>query len=232
MGLQISAPNGEEWRSAMINAPVFAASTPQAFYQLLLALKSKDPNAVPTFAAGHPEFAGFGAWAKNGPWTGSYAEERFNSLDSFLFEDSKGTSHAVRWSFVPAAQPVTVSLPRNSRHEAQIFSSRRSLERLQSGPVRWTLFRDGGEPWRSNLADPTRPWPRDRRTIEVGTHGRAARSSWPRARWPLPRHQLRSDRPAEGHHDIGRSVPRSPLLGLRQVLRPAQRPRRKTILER
>lgn len=30
MGLQISAPNGERWRSAMINAPVFTVSTPQA----------------------------------------------------------------------------------------------------------------------------------------------------------------------------------------------------------
>ncbi|HEY3849831.1 MAG TPA: catalase, partial [Steroidobacteraceae bacterium] len=58
MGLQISASNGEEWRTAMIDAPVFAVSTPQAFYQLLLASKSKDPNAMPTFAAGHPEFAG------------------------------------------------------------------------------------------------------------------------------------------------------------------------------
>ena len=65
MGLQISASNGEEWRSAMINAPVFAVSTPQAFYQLLLASKSKAANAMPTFAEAHPEFAGFAAWAKN-----------------------------------------------------------------------------------------------------------------------------------------------------------------------
>ena len=109
LGLQISAPNGEEWRSAMINAPVFAVSTPQAFYQLLQASKSKDSNAMPTFAAEHPEFAGFVGWAKTGPWTGSYAEERFNSLNSFIFEDAKGASHAVRWSFVPVAQPVSVS---------------------------------------------------------------------------------------------------------------------------
>ena len=167
LGLQISAPNGEEWRSAMINAPVFAASTPQAFYQLLLALKSKDPNAVPTFAAGHPEFAGFGAWAKNGPWTGSYAEERFNSLDSFIFEDSKGISHAVRWSFVPAAQPVTVS-PEELATRGPDFLEQEITERLQSGPVRWTLFVTAANPG-DPTADPTRPWPQDRRTIEVGT---------------------------------------------------------------
>src|SRR5215469_11957879 len=62
MGLRISTPDGEEWRSAMIDPPVFPVSTPQAFYDLLLASASKDPDAMKTFAAAHPEFAAFGAW--------------------------------------------------------------------------------------------------------------------------------------------------------------------------
>jgi catalase len=167
MGLQISAPDGEEWRSAMINAPVFAVSTPQAFYQLLLTSKSKDPGAMPTFAAEHPEFAGFAAWAKNGPWTASYAEERFNSLDSFIFEDSKGASHAVRWSLVPAAQPVPVS-PEELTTRGPDFLEQEITERVQSGPVRWSLFLTVANPG-DPTADPTRSWPQDRRTIEVGT---------------------------------------------------------------
>ena len=63
MGLRISTPDGQEWRSAMINPPIFPVSTPQAFYELLLALASKEPDAMKTFAAAHPEFAAFGAWA-------------------------------------------------------------------------------------------------------------------------------------------------------------------------
>ena len=39
------------------------------------------------------------------PWTGSYAEERYNGLNSFIFTDSSGNDHAVRWSLTPAAQP-------------------------------------------------------------------------------------------------------------------------------
>jgi catalase len=31
LGLQISTPDGQEWRAAMIDAPFFAVSTPQAF---------------------------------------------------------------------------------------------------------------------------------------------------------------------------------------------------------
>src|SRR5215831_9318242 len=61
MGLQITTSDGEEWRMAMIDPPVFTVSTPQAFYELLLAQASKDPNAMKTFAGAHPEFAAFSA---------------------------------------------------------------------------------------------------------------------------------------------------------------------------
>src|SRR6516164_4838188 len=37
LGLRISTPDGQEWRSAMVNPPFFPVSTPQAFYELLLA---------------------------------------------------------------------------------------------------------------------------------------------------------------------------------------------------
>src|SRR6202047_2352686 len=44
LGMQISSPDGQEWRSAMIDPPVFTVSTPRAFYELLLASGGKDPN--------------------------------------------------------------------------------------------------------------------------------------------------------------------------------------------
>ena len=40
--------------------------------------------------------------------------------------------------------------------------------RVQSGPVRWTLFVTAANPG-DPTADPTRSWPQDRRTLEVGT---------------------------------------------------------------
>ena len=60
LGLQISTPDGQEWRMAMIDAPFFPVATPQAFYDLLLASGSKDPDAMKTFAGAHPEIAAFG----------------------------------------------------------------------------------------------------------------------------------------------------------------------------
>ena len=87
IGLLISADDGHEWRMAMINPPVFPVSTPQAFHSLLLASASKDPNAMKTFAAANPEIAAFADWAKTAPWTASYAEEPYHSLNSFIFTD-------------------------------------------------------------------------------------------------------------------------------------------------
>src|SRR5580704_8552061 len=82
MGLQITTPDGQMWRSAMIDTPFFPVSTPQGLYALVVASGSKDPDAMKNFVAAHAEFATFGAWAQSTPWTGSYAEERYNSLNS------------------------------------------------------------------------------------------------------------------------------------------------------
>src|SRR6516162_1832186 len=137
VGLRISTPDGQEWRSAMVNPPFFPAATPQAFYELLLASGSKDADAMKTIAAAHPEFAAFGAWAKDGPWTGSYAEDRFNGLNSFVFTDGSGAEHTVRWSLLPAAQPSR-SHTTSSQSVAPTSSNKRSpsgsVARRSAGP--------------------------------------------------------------------------------------------------
>ena len=167
LGVRIATPDGEEWRSAMIDPPVFAASTPQGFYELLVASGSKDPDAMKNFVAAHPEFAAFGDWAKNAPWTGSYAEDRFNSLNSFVFVDNSGAQHAVRWSLLPAAQPVSVS-PDDLAKRGPDYLEQEIAQRVAGAPQRWTMavtIANPGDP----TADPTKAWPADRRTVEVGT---------------------------------------------------------------
>ncbi|MBV8091749.1 MAG: catalase family peroxidase [Acetobacteraceae bacterium] len=167
MGLQISTPDGQEWRTAMIDPPVFPVSTPQAFYELLLASSSKDPDAMKTFASAHPEIAGFGEWAKSAPWTSSYAQDRFNGLNAFIFVDNSGAEHAVRWSLLPAAQVVPVSQEELAKRGPD-FLEQEIADRVRSGPARWTMvvtIANPGDP----TADPSKAWPADRRTIKVGT---------------------------------------------------------------
>jgi catalase len=168
IGVQIEPPDGQEWRMAMIDLPFFPVSTPQAFYELLVAsAKKDDPDAMKTFAAAHPEIGAFGAWAKSAPFTESYAEERFNSLDSFVFTDGSGDGHVVRWSLIPAAQPVTVSGDEIAKRPKD-FLEQEITQRIASGPQRWTMTVTSANPGDST-ADPSKAWPGDRRTVDVGT---------------------------------------------------------------
>ena len=167
MGLRISTPDGQEWRTAMVDPPFFPVSTPQAFYELLLASASKDASAMRTFAGAHPEIAAFGGWAKSAPWTGSYAENRFNGLNAFIFVDNSGAEHAVRWSLLPAAQPVPVS-PDDLAKRGPNFLEEEIAERVRGGPLRWTMVVTVANP-DDPTADPSKAWPEDRRAVDVGT---------------------------------------------------------------
>ena len=167
LGVMIDTPDGRQWRMAMIDPPFFPVSNPRAFFELLQASSSKDPGAMTAFAGAHPEIAAFGAWAKSAPWTGSYAEEPYNSLDAFVFTEGSGAERAVRWSLVPAAQPVAVP-PEELAKRGPNFLEDEIAERIKSGPLRWTMVvtvANPGDP----TADPSKAWPGDRRKVEVGT---------------------------------------------------------------
>ncbi len=167
IGLQIDAPDGQQWRSAMINLPFFPVATPRAFYELLVASASKDADAMKRFAGAHPEIAAFGEWAKTAPWTGSYAENRFNSVNSFVFTNGSGAESTVRWSLLPAAQPVATT-PDALAKRGPDYLEQEIAERVGSGPQRWTLQVIVAGPGDA-VADPSKAWPEDRRAVDVGT---------------------------------------------------------------
>ncbi len=167
LGLMISTPDGQEWRMAMIDPPFFPVSTPEAFHELQIASASKESDAMAKFALAHPEIAAFGGWAKSAPWTGSYAEERYNSLDSFIFTDNSGNDHAVRWSLAPAAPPVPVP-PEELAKRGPNFLESEIIDRIKSGPLRWTMLVTVANPG-DQTADPSKAWPADRRSVDVGS---------------------------------------------------------------
>jgi catalase len=168
LGLRVVTPNGSEWRSAMIDAPFFAVATPQAFYALMQALAHKDePNVMKQFVAAHPEFGAFFAWLTSTPQTASYAQERFNSLDSFVFTNAAGQDNVVRWSFVPDAKPQTLTADELKQRGAD-FLDADIAQRVADTPQRWTMIvtvANPGDP----TADPSKAWPDDRRTVAAGT---------------------------------------------------------------
>lgn len=166
LGLQITAEDGAVWRTAMINAPVFPVSSPEAFYALLRVPASKAPNAMAAFVAAHPEFAPFGAWAKSPDWTASYAQEPYNSLNAFLFTNASGAEQAVRWSFRPQAQAERIT-PGDLAKRGEAYLEREITERVAAAPQRWSLILTVAEPG-DPTADPSRAWPEGRRSVEAG----------------------------------------------------------------
>ena len=74
----------------------------------------------------------------------------------------------MRWSLLPAAQPVPVS-QLDLEKRGPNFLEQEIRERVRTGGVqRWTMavtVADPGDP----TADPSKAWPQDRRTVPVGT---------------------------------------------------------------
>jgi len=168
LSLRIQSPDGQEWRTAMINPPVFPIATPQDFYAFQVAsAKKDDSDAIKQFAASHPTLAAFGAWARSAPFTESYAEDRFNSLNSFLFTNAQGEDRAVRWTFVPEAAMVAIP-PEELKQRDPDFLSKEMTERVARGPQKWTLVLTAAKPG-DPTADPTQAWPEDRQKIAAGT---------------------------------------------------------------
>ena len=73
----------------------------------------------------------------------------------------------MRWSLLPAARPVAVS-PDELAKRGPDFLEQDIARRVADAPQHWTMVvtvAGAGDP----TADTTKPWPADRRTIEVGT---------------------------------------------------------------
>lgn len=164
---RITTPDGGDWRSAMLDAPFFAASTPQNFYQFITAAASKNPSDIKTYLSAHPETLTFIGWAKGHPRTESWTEDKFNSLDSFVFTDGSGTKRAGRWSLIPSAQPVSLT-PEQLRSRPPEFLLQDITQRVAAAPQHWDLIltiANPGDP----TSDPTKAWPVNRHTINAGT---------------------------------------------------------------
>ena len=166
LGIRITTPDGQQWRSAMINAPEFPVATPQAFYELLSLGHSTDPQAPARFAAAHPEFVAFGKAAGQVVHTASYAGERYNSINSFLFVDRNGQEHAVRWSLQPAI-PQVAATPDALAQLGSDFLFKELRDRIAQGPLHFPLTVIVAGPT-DDIANPSQAWPQDRQQVQVG----------------------------------------------------------------
>ena len=167
LGLAFAFPDGTQWRTAMLNLPVFPDNSPQGFYDRLLASKTApgtgkpDPALMSAFLAAHPETAAAMALLKQHPPTRGFADSTFSSLITFYLVNDAGRRTPVRWSFVPLQE----ALPARPSGDNALFDA--LIRQIRSVPLQWRLMLTVGEPG-DPVADATLPWPSDRRTIDAG----------------------------------------------------------------
>jgi catalase len=170
LGLQFSLRDGEQWRTAMINLPVFPFKDPQAFYDNLVASQpdpnthQPDPARGAAFIASHPETARAIAIIKSHAPSSGFDNTAYYGLNAFRFVNADGASSYVRWTLVPV-QPYEAgtgaSQDKNFLFDGLIAS-------IQRHPLQWHLVMTVAQP-----GDPTDnatiQWPEGREQVDVGT---------------------------------------------------------------
>ncbi|GAB2627622.1 catalase family peroxidase [Novilysobacter erysipheiresistens] len=173
MALQFGGPDASQWRMALNSFPFFAVATPQAFHQQTLAKRpdpatgKPDPAAMEGFLATHPQARKFRQWAKTAPWSDSWANTQYNSVNAFRFIDADGSERLVRWSMRPHAAVHPLDAAERERADADFLAADLQT-RLAQGSVHWDMvvtLAAAGDP----VNDPSRPWPGTREQVVAGT---------------------------------------------------------------
>jgi catalase len=172
LGLEFSLPNGELWRAAMINLPVFPFSTPEAFYEQMIASKpdpstgKPDPVKMKEFLARHPETAEALTVIKDQPVSSGFENSTFHGLNTFRFINSTGDSIPVRWILMPMPSFESASTASAPQDKNYLFGA--LISQIHRQPLRWHLIvivGHEGDP----THDATIAWPTGRERVDVGT---------------------------------------------------------------
>ncbi|MFL5240705.1 MAG: catalase family peroxidase [Gemmataceae bacterium] len=172
LGLELSLPNGEVWRTAMVNLPVFPVRTPEAFHELILASKpdpstgKPDPAKMEAFFAHHPETAKALTIIKDQPFSSGFDNTTFHSLNAFRFTSAAGASIPVRWILKPTQPFKPASTAPVSQEKNYLFDG--LIAQIHRQPLRWRLIIIVGQPGDATN-DASIPWPAEREQVDVGT---------------------------------------------------------------
>jgi catalase len=162
--------DGEEWRTAMVNIPVFVVNNPQDFHDFLV-VTSPDPQtgkvdtaAVGAFVGKHPETAAALKEIGSHPFSFGFGDSAYYALNAFRFVNDTGKSTAVRWWVRPEQGGAAGDFATTDKN--YLFDG--LITQIHSGPLRWHVIVTVGQP-----GDPTAQaasaWPADRQQIDVGT---------------------------------------------------------------
>jgi catalase len=172
LGLEFSLPDGELWRTAMINLPLFPFRTPEAFYEQMIASKpdpstgKPDPTKMDAFLAGNPETVKALTVIKGQPVSSGFGNSTFHGLNAFRFINAAGESIPVRWLATPMQPFEAASTTAATQDKNYLFDA--LIAHLHRQPLQWHLIVIIGQPG-DPTNDATIAWPEGREQVNVGT---------------------------------------------------------------
>lgn len=172
LALQFSLPDGSQWQTANISAPMFFVSRPEQFVPFLQARTpdpatgKPDPEKLKAFNAANPETTLQGMYLAKAPVPASYGAAMYWSTNAFEFTNAQGASQFVRWQFAPEEGPqgLTEEALKNLPDDFLADELRR---RVAAKPVVFHFqlqLAQKDDP----LTDPTRVWPDNRQVVQAG----------------------------------------------------------------
>lgn len=173
LAVRFELPNGEEWRTAMINLPVFPVQNVAQFREQLLASApdavtgKPDPEKMKAFVAAHPATARALPLIQARPISSGFADDTYYGLNSFRFIDARGRETPVRWTMIPEQKfQANTAVDPGLADKNYLFDG--LIDAVHRVPQKWRLVVTLGEPG-DPTNDATFPWPADRRTVDLGT---------------------------------------------------------------
>lgn len=169
MSMKFALPDGGEMDVVTNALKFFPVATGEEFLALLTAVSqtkpdSPKPTPVETFMAAHPTAPkAFGSTRT----PSSLAREVYNGIDAFVFVDAKGKTQPFRFRFEPVAGADYLD-EAAAAGRAPDYLMAELPAALAKASVAFLMQAQLANP-EDQTADPSQPWPEDRKLVTLGT---------------------------------------------------------------
>jgi catalase len=173
LALQFNLPDGEQWQMGNISAPVFGASSPKQFIDLLASrqadptTKQPDPAKVKAFNDANPEVLLQGRHFASQPVPASFGSVNYWGVHGFGFVNASGAKQFGKWIFEPVGGLQGLSDDEAKAKGASfLFDDLR--QRVKDGKVAFNFNLELAQPG-DKIDNATVPLPEGRKKVTLGT---------------------------------------------------------------
>ncbi|MDO9314255.1 MAG: catalase family peroxidase [Burkholderiaceae bacterium] len=172
LALQFSLPQGEQWLTANISAPMYFVSRPEQFLPFFSArvpdpaTGKPDPINLKLFSELNPETTLQAAYLARTPVPSSYGAANYWGVNAFEFVNARGKSQFARWQFVPEQGALGLT-DAELKARPDHFLADELRQRVAAAPVAFDFKLQLAEIG-DVLTDPTKVWPDTRTVVPAG----------------------------------------------------------------